>query len=159
MKTINKNEIKTARELELFFWKFHNDVNERSKKAFFPQEKLTVYKEKDVKSIIKEFNNVLSMYYRNNSLSTKFNTFIEKNENKFTYYEPLVTNPKKDSKPNPKKDSKPNPKKDSKPNPKKDSIKKDSKANPKIKPKKYSNANANPKKSIFTMLFRKFTKK
>ena len=33
MKTINKDEIKTARELELFFWKFHNEVNKRLNKS------------------------------------------------------------------------------------------------------------------------------
>ncbi len=152
MKTINKDEIKTARELELFFWKFHNDVNKRSRKALFPQEHLSIYKRKNVKNVATNFKQVLNLYYRNESLLTQFDDFMKKNENKFTYYEmvstPIITN------------ANTNPKKDSNVKPKKDSttvnVKKDSKANP----KKESNANVNPKKNIFTtMLFRKFTKK
>lgn len=133
--TMNKNEIKTARDLELFFWKFHNDVNERSRKISFPQENLTAYKKKDVKNITKEFTHTLVMYYRNDSLLTQFNTFVKKYENNFIYYEiastpVVVTN----TTANTKKYSN-------------------------VKLKKDSNANANPKKNIFTRLFRKFTKK
>ena len=149
MKTaMNKDEIKTARDLELFFWKFHNEVNERSRKILFPQENLTDYKRKNVKNIIKEFRNTLVMYYRNDSLLTQFNTFVKKNENNFTYYEmtltPVITNTNTNPKIKPNKDSNANA------NPK---------IKPKIKPNKDSNANTNPKKNTFTMLFQKFTKK
>jgi hypothetical protein len=158
MKTINKDEIKTARELELFFWEFHNDVNKRSRKALFPQEHLSIYKIKNVKNVATNFKQVLNLYYRNESLLTQFDDFMEKNENKFTYYEmastpPVITN----ASTNPKKDPKSNPKKDPKSNPKKDSTTVNVKKNSKANPKKYSNVN--PKKNIFTMLFRKFTKK
>jgi len=144
MKTaMNKDEIKTARDLELFFWKFHNEVNERSRKILFPQENLTDYKRKNVKNIIKEFRNTLVMYYRNDSLLTQFNTFVKKNENNFTTPVPVITNTNANPKIKPNKVSNAN-------------------ANPKIKPKiklnKVSNANANPKKNIFT-IFQKFIKK
>lgn len=46
MKTINKDEIKTARELELFFCKFHNEVNKNTKKEIFTEERLEMYKKK-----------------------------------------------------------------------------------------------------------------
>ena len=55
MKTINKDEIKTARDLELFFWKFHNQVNENTKKQLFPEENLVMYKKKYVRAITTEF--------------------------------------------------------------------------------------------------------
>ena len=55
MKTINKGELKTARDLELFFHKFHNQVNEYAKKELFTEDKLKVYKKASVKKIIIEF--------------------------------------------------------------------------------------------------------
>ena len=46
MKTINKDEIKTARDFELFFHKFHNEVNTQAKKKLFLEEELKMYKKK-----------------------------------------------------------------------------------------------------------------
>ena len=51
MKTINKDEIKTAKDLELFFWRFHNEVNERTKKEVFTEENLATYKQKNINII------------------------------------------------------------------------------------------------------------
>ena len=73
MKTINKDEIKTARDLELFFWKFHNQVNENTKKELFPEENLIVYKKKYVRPTTTKFKYVLEMYYRNEELLKEFN--------------------------------------------------------------------------------------
>jgi hypothetical protein len=154
MKTINKDEIKTAIDLELFFWEFHNNVNQRSRKALFPQEHLSIYKRKNVKNVAKKFKQVLNLYYRNEFLLTQFDDFMKKNEHNFTYYEmastPVITNantnPKKESNAKPKKESNAKPKKESNAKPKKESN---------AKPKKESNANVNPKKNIFTLLFRK----
>ena len=86
MKTINKDEIKTAKDLELFFWRFHNEVNERTKKAPFPKEDLKMYKKKSVKKITREFKIVLQMYYRNQTLSNEFSALMKKNQDKFTYF-------------------------------------------------------------------------
>jgi hypothetical protein len=85
MKTINKDEIKTARDLEVFFWKFHNEVNEGTKKVLFPEEKLEMYKKESVTKINTEFKDVLYMYYQNIELSNEFNTWMKQNENKFTH--------------------------------------------------------------------------
>jgi hypothetical protein len=94
MKTINKNEIKTAREFELFFHKFHNEVNNRTKKELFTEEKLDIYKKKSVRKIIIEFKNVLRMYYRNEELLNEFNAWHKKNNDKFIHYK----KPKKERK-------------------------------------------------------------
>ena len=86
MKTINKDEIKTAKDLELLFWSFHNEVNERTKKAPFPKEDLKMYKKKSVKKITREFKIVLQIYYRNQTLSNEFSALMKKNQDKFTYF-------------------------------------------------------------------------
>jgi hypothetical protein len=86
MKTLNKDEIKTARDLELFFWMFHNEVNERINKTPFPKKKLKMYKKKSVKKITKEFKIVLQMYYRDQILSNEFNALMKKNQDKFTCF-------------------------------------------------------------------------
>ena len=49
IKTLIKDEIKTAQDLELFFYKFHEEVNKNTKKKVYPQEKLIKYKQKSVK--------------------------------------------------------------------------------------------------------------
>jgi hypothetical protein len=103
MKTINRDEIKTARDLELFFWKFHNEVNERSKKEVFPEEKLVTYKQKNINRIKNEFKDVLYMYYRNEELSNEFNTFMKQNKDKFIHFNEVKqerkdANDKKDKK-------------------------------------------------------------
>ena len=109
MKTMNRDEIRTVRDLELFFWKFHNEVNEHSKKELFPQEKLATYKQKNINTIKNEFKNVLHMYYQNQELSNEFNTFMQQNKDKFIYFNQVkeerkdtndskYTNDKKDSK-------------------------------------------------------------
>ena len=86
MKTINKDEIKTARNLELFFWKFHNEVNERTKKELFTEENLEIYKKESFLKIILEFKNVLQMFYRNEELSKEFNVWYKKYDKKFVHY-------------------------------------------------------------------------
>ena len=89
MKTINRDEIKTARDLELFFWKFHNEVNERSKKEVFTEEKLVTYKQKNINRIKNEFKDVLYMYYRNEELLNEFNTFMQQNNDKFIHFKEI----------------------------------------------------------------------
>ena len=94
MKTINKDEIKTARDFELFFHKFHNEVNTQAKKELFLEEDLKMYKKKSVRKIIIEFKNVLRMYYRNEELLNEFNAWYKKNNDKFIHYK----KPKKERK-------------------------------------------------------------
>jgi len=86
MKTINKDEIITARDLELFFWKFHNQVNENTNKELFPEENLIVYKKKYVREITTEFEYVLQNYYRNEELLKEFTTWTQANKNNFINY-------------------------------------------------------------------------
>jgi hypothetical protein len=96
MKTINRDEIKTARDLELFFWKFHNEVNERSKKEVFTEEKLVTYKQKNINRIKNEFKDVLYMYYRNEELLNEFNTFMQQNNDKFIHFKEIKEERKDD---------------------------------------------------------------
>jgi hypothetical protein len=103
MKTINRDEIKTARDLELFFWKFHNEVNSSAKKEVFPEEKLVTYKQKNINRIKNDFKYVLYMYYRNEELSNEFNMFMKQNKDKFIHFNE-VKQERKDS--NDKKDKK-----------------------------------------------------
>jgi hypothetical protein len=105
MKTINRDEIKTARDLELFFWKFHNEVNERSKKEVFTEEKLVTYKQKNINIIKNEFKDVLYMYYRNEELLNEFNTFMQQNKDKFIHFNE-VKQERKDDKVKVRKDAK-----------------------------------------------------
>jgi hypothetical protein len=86
MKTINKDEIKTARDLELFFWKFHNQVNENTNKELFPEENLIVYKKNYVREITTEFEYVLQNYYHNEELLKEFTTWTQANKNNFINY-------------------------------------------------------------------------
>ena len=103
MKNINKDEIKTGRDFELFFHKFHNEVNTQLKKELFTEEKLDMYKNQSVRKIIIEFKDVLGMYYRNEELLNEFNAWHKKNNDKFIHYkkpknERKETKVKKDTK-------------------------------------------------------------
>ena len=145
MKTIHKDEIKTARDLEIFFWKFHNEVNSSTKKELFPEKNLKMYKKKSVKKIMREFKIVLQMYYRNEELSKEFNTFMKENKDKFLHFN-KVKEERKDDKVKMKKDDKVKVKKDDKVKVKKDDkvkMKKDDKIkmkkDDKIKMKKDKN--------------------
>ena len=113
MKTINRDEIKTARDLELFFWKFHNEVNERSKKEVFTEEKLVTYKQKNINRIKNEFKGVLYMYYRNEELLNEFNTFMQQNNDKFIHFKEIKEE-RKDDKVKVRKDAKVKVRKDDK---------------------------------------------
>jgi len=119
MKTIHKDEIKTARDLEIFFWKFHNEVNSSTKKELFPEEKLATYKQKNIIRIKNDFKDVLQMYYRNEELSKEFNTFMKENKDKFLHFN-KVKEERKDDKVKVKKDDKIKMKKDDKVKVKKD---------------------------------------
>lgn len=106
---INRDEIASARELELFFYIFHNEVNERTNTKIFPENELVKYKSKNVKKIMKEFKHVLENYYRNTELLKDYNEWTKSNQDKFTLYEKIKDKKPKDKK---SKDTKP---KDTKP--------------------------------------------
>ena len=97
IKKLIKDEIKTARDLEIFFYNFHSDVNAITRNELYPLDKLIKYKQKSVKIAIKEFKNVLEIYYRNPILLNQFNDFTSKYQDKFTHYK-KVTNKKDKSK-------------------------------------------------------------
>lgn len=86
MKTINRNEIKTARDLELFFFKFHSKVNQDKRKKIFPKENLVVYKKESVRDITLKFRNILRTHYKNITLSNKFYSWMQKNEDKYIHF-------------------------------------------------------------------------
>jgi hypothetical protein len=136
MKTLNKDDIKTARDLELFFWMFHNEVNERINKTPFPKKKLKMYKKKSVKKITREFRIVLQLYYQNLFLSNEFNALMKKNQDKFLHCN-KVKEVKKDDKVKVKKDDKVKVKKDDKVKVKKDDKVKVKKIKTREKDRKY----------------------
>ena len=139
MTKINRDEITSARELELFFYKFHNEVNERTNTKIFPENELVKYKSKSVKKIIKEFKHVLEIYYRNTELLKEYNEWTKSNQDKFTLYEKPKDKKPKDEKP---KDKKP---KDEKPKDKKLKDKKPKDKKPKDKKPKNKSKDKKPK--------------
>ena len=155
MTKINRDEITSARELELFFYKFHNEVNEITNTKIFPENKLVKYKSKSVKKIIKEFKHVLENYYRNTELLKEYNEWTKSNQDKFTLYEKSKDKKPKDEKSKDKKpkdekpkDEKPKDKKpkDEKPKDKKSKNKKPKDKKPKDeKPKNKKPKNKKPK--------------
>jgi hypothetical protein len=61
MNVVNKNAIASSKEaLKDFLWKFHNDVNKRTKAPFYPAESLDKYKTANTHNVIKHFINIMS---------------------------------------------------------------------------------------------------
>jgi hypothetical protein len=61
MSIVNKTAIASSKEaLKDFLWKFHNEVNRRTKAAFYPLESLDIYKMANTHSVIKNFINIMN---------------------------------------------------------------------------------------------------
>lgn len=61
MNVVNKAAIASSKEALIdFLWKFHNDVNKRTKTAFYPVESLEKYKTTNTQNVVKHFINIMS---------------------------------------------------------------------------------------------------
>ena len=61
MNIVNKSAIASSKEaLKDFLWKFHNDVNKRTKTAFYPVESLDKYKTANTYNVVKNFITIMS---------------------------------------------------------------------------------------------------
>ena len=94
MNLVNKSAIASSKEALIdFLWKFHNDVNKRTKTKFYPVESLNIYKTTSTYSVVKRFitimnatsNNEKTMLYGfHRALYMKqFIEYINKNNNKY----------------------------------------------------------------------------
>ena len=94
MAQVNKNAIAASKETLIeFLWKFHNDVNKRTKAAFYPKEALDKYKTTNTINVFKHFIQIMSKTSNNektmlngfhrNLYMKKFIEYINANKNKY----------------------------------------------------------------------------
>ena len=94
MTQVNKASINTSREVFIeFLWKFHNEVNRRTKAAVFPQEALNKYKTANTPNVVHNFIKVMSATANNEKTMLhgfhrsiymkQFVLYISKNTHKF----------------------------------------------------------------------------
>ena len=61
MNIVNKNAIASSKEALIdFLWKFHNDVNKRTKTLYYPKESLVKYKTANTYNVVKHFITTMS---------------------------------------------------------------------------------------------------
>jgi len=61
MAQVNKNAIAASKETLIdFLWKFHNEVNKRTKAAFYSKESLDKYKTANTINVVKYFIQIMS---------------------------------------------------------------------------------------------------
>ena len=61
MNIVNKTAIASSKEALIdFLWKFHNDVNKRTKTTYYPKESLDKYKTANTHSVVKHFIAIMS---------------------------------------------------------------------------------------------------
>jgi hypothetical protein len=93
MKNLNRDNIKTKKDLQLFFFDFHNSVNRRTKKPIFNENQMFMYHKAVTKNIVFNYITILSKKYNNIKLLTnsfhrdmsmnEFKKWISHNSNKF----------------------------------------------------------------------------
>ena len=93
MFNVKRDNIKTKKDLQLFFFDFHNSVNRRTSKPIFKEEKMYVYQTAITKNIVFNFISTLSKKYHNVKLlansfhrdqaMNEFKKWISHNSNKF----------------------------------------------------------------------------
>jgi hypothetical protein len=93
MYNVKRDNIKTKKDLQLFFFDFHNSVNRRTKKPLFKEEGMYMYHKAVTKNIVFNFISTLSRKYYNVKLLTnsfhrdqamnEFKKWISHNCNKF----------------------------------------------------------------------------
>ena len=93
MKNLNRGNIKTKKDLQMFFFDFHNSVNKRVKKPLFTESSMFMYRNAITKNIIFNYISTMSKKYHNIKLITNsfhrdstmndFKKWISHNSNKF----------------------------------------------------------------------------
>ena len=93
MKNLNRGNIKTKKDLQMFFYDFHNSVNKRTKKPIYNENDMCKYKNAITKNIVFNFISTMSKKYHNIKLLTNsfhkdstmndFKKWISHNSNKF----------------------------------------------------------------------------
>lgn len=94
MAQVNKNAIAASKETLIdFLWKFHNEVNKRTKAAFYTKEALDKYKTANTINVVKYFIQIMSKTSNNektmlngfhrNIYMKKFIEYINANINKY----------------------------------------------------------------------------
>lgn len=94
MAQVNKNAIAASKETLIdFLWKFHNEVNKRTKAAFYTKEALDKYKTANTINVVKYFIQIMSKTSNNektmlngfhrNIYMKKFIEYINTNINKY----------------------------------------------------------------------------
>lgn len=94
MAQVNKNAIAASKETLIdFLWKFHNEVNKRTKAAFYSKESLDKYKTANTINVVKYFIQIMSKTSNNektmlngfhrNIYMKKFIEYINANINKY----------------------------------------------------------------------------
>jgi hypothetical protein len=93
MRNLNRGNIKTKKDLQMFFFDFHNSVNKRVKKPVFSESSMFMYRNAVTKNIVFNYISTMSKKYHNIKLITNsfhrdstmndFKKWISHNSNKF----------------------------------------------------------------------------
>jgi hypothetical protein len=93
MRNLNRGNIKTKKDLQMFFFDFHNSVNKRVKKPVFTESSMFMYRNAITKNIVFNYISTMSKKYHNIKLITNsfhrdstmndFKKWISHNSNKF----------------------------------------------------------------------------
>jgi len=93
MRNLNRGNIKTKKDLQMFFFDFHNSVNKRVKKPLFTESSMFMYRNAITKNIVFNYISTMSKKYHNIKLITNsfhrdatmndFKKWISHNSNKF----------------------------------------------------------------------------
>jgi hypothetical protein len=94
MNIVNKAAIGSSKEALIdFLWKFHNDVNKRTKTAYYPKESLDKYKSANTHGVVKHFIAIMSATSNNEKTMlhgfhrslymSKFIDYVNKNNYKY----------------------------------------------------------------------------
>ena len=73
MKNLNRDNIKTKKDLQLFFFDFHNSVNRRVRKPVFNEEQMFMYHKAITNNIV--FNYITIMSKNQNNIKLLSNSF------------------------------------------------------------------------------------
>jgi len=76
---LNKNEIKNRKELILFFFNFHNTVNESKKGELYEENKLRKYKKFKTIETVEHLESVFKTYFRKQELEQQFAVWKSRN--------------------------------------------------------------------------------
>ena len=75
---VKRDKIKTKKDLQLFFFDFHNSVNRKTNKRIFNESEMYIYQQAITKNIVYNFISTLSKkYYNVKILTNSFNILID----------------------------------------------------------------------------------